>query len=265
MRDSQRSKVYAAESFLKGVGKQYPSVEDVKARILQILDFAYIKDNFHSLERLRKNVVVRPGKGARKASYREWGVTFTMPIWARHEYVILHEMAHMLDSHRNEYKGTVQNSASHGWLFTLTLLDLVRTVMGVKAYNDLKASFKKHKVRYTRPRAKRAITDEQRQALRERVAKARATKVRWRYGFHIPGSNTYRIVGEAITEQEAADAAYRLWKDSEYVNLDSYTRIKSTELHIWVQQKSYTVAYPHIHINPALYGLGRAAAAAATR
>ena len=48
--------------------------------------------------------------------------------------------------------------------------------MGVEARNILRQSFKDHKVKYTKPRAKRELSEEQKEVLRARIAVARAAK-----------------------------------------------------------------------------------------
>jgi hypothetical protein len=48
--------------------------------------------------------------------------------------------------------------------------------MGKSAHDDLLKSFKNHKVKFKEPRAKRVLTEEQREILVARMAKARAAK-----------------------------------------------------------------------------------------
>ena len=48
-------------------------------------------------------------------------------------------------------------------------------MMGKANADALKASFKAHNVRFTKPRAKRVLSEEEKQVLRERLASARDT------------------------------------------------------------------------------------------
>ena len=49
-------------------------------------------------------------------------------------------------------------------------------MMGVEVAEALTKSFKAHKVRFTKPKPKRKVSPEQRQALVDRMAKARAAR-----------------------------------------------------------------------------------------
>ena len=78
-----------------------------------------------------------------------------------------HELSHLLQP---------SGSAAHGWQFCSIELRLVRHFLGKEAYDKLKAEFKAGRVRFTKPRAKRELTPEQRAVLGERMAVARAAK-----------------------------------------------------------------------------------------
>lgn len=66
---------------------------------------------------------------------------------AKLDWIVCHEMAHELN---------VSGGASHGWQFCAIYIDIVRWVIGKEAAEALKASFKRNKVRFTKPRPKRA-------------------------------------------------------------------------------------------------------------
>jgi uncharacterized membrane protein len=75
----------------------------------------------------------------------------------------------------------VVKAAGHGWQFAETYLLLVRHVMGVDAHDRLKAQFKEHRVRFREPKKRRELSEEQRQALRERLYEARQKRRIERY------------------------------------------------------------------------------------
>ena len=86
------------------------------------------------------------------------------------------QLCHLIVQHDYRCKGP--KPAWHGWEFCQTYLKVVGNVMGPEARDALKASFKEEKVRFTPPRKKRELTEEQKQILRARMAVARAAKNR---------------------------------------------------------------------------------------
>lgn len=83
-----------------------------------------------------RKVTVRPGKG----SHGSWGYVSIAQVHRHSEAVILHEIAHGLVG---------SGCAYHGPEFAGVLLTLVRYQMGKPYADELRASFKKHRVRYT--------------------------------------------------------------------------------------------------------------------
>jgi putative metallohydrolase (TIGR04338 family) len=181
-RDSQKQRLYAAEQYVRifhdipiGDGSM-PAVERVK-----------LVEKFIKQVCKRKYIIRKYGKGAYgctppsvRLSYgnayrfaRAYGThTIEMPrsgSWAYTQLVALHELAHIFESRQRRER------AAHGWEFAAIFLDLVRNVMGRTAHDALKAAFKEHKVRY-KPKGKRTLTPEQREAARARMEKARAVR-----------------------------------------------------------------------------------------
>jgi hypothetical protein len=58
----------------------------------------------------------------------------------------------------------------------MVYLKLVKNVLGPEAHDRLKGCFKEFRVKYTKPRAKRQYTDEEREAMRVRMAAMRAAR-----------------------------------------------------------------------------------------
>lgn len=167
--DTQRSKVYKAEraALAQLDQRKYPTVKDLERRVREIMGSATarkIRDEFGL--RRKTQVSVGDGRGRRAAS--SYGGEIRMPRWARTDWVLLHELAHEL----------APRSVHHHWPFAHAYLKLVSRFMGTEAAEAakaLKASFREHKVRFA-PKRKRNLTEEQRQELRDRLAKARAAR-----------------------------------------------------------------------------------------
>lgn len=168
-RDSQRSKLYAAERRAFASDEPMPemSVETMQALIDK---WASSKVMQRRYPRARRRCVVRAGRGA---SYVPLYYAITMPRWGRsRRWVLVHEYAHHL---------APTDVAAHGWQFCEAYLYLVRVVIGKQAEERLKAEFKAGKVRYRKP-VKRQMTEAQKQAARERMRKL--NERRW-LGFEV--------------------------------------------------------------------------------
>jgi putative metallohydrolase (TIGR04338 family) len=171
-RDSQRQKVYNAET--AAFGWDGPTIEwsAVEAYAAKVMKSAYVRRKYGE-----KKITVLPsrGRGAhaipagaflRGGSIVTYDAQILVSRSARREWVIIHEMAH-------HYAAL---GCRHGWKFCEVYLDLVRHFLGKDAHDALKASFKSHKVRYSKP-VKRTFTPEQRKQMADRMAAVRAAKV----------------------------------------------------------------------------------------
>jgi hypothetical protein len=99
------------------------------------------------------------------------------------KWVVLHEMAHEVRHYRRD---RFTPEAAHGWQYAATYLDLVMWFMGSEAHDKLKAAFKKHKVKFSKPRTGRLLSAEEKQVLRDRLAKARSDKLAQQAGDQWP-------------------------------------------------------------------------------
>lgn len=168
VRDSQRSRVYKAERKVYHLGAPLREVKDIERFIKKQLARKAITRRYPDAT---KKVVVGDGRGRRAAcAWGDWKIS--IPLWARHEMVVIHELAHIVANRHYGSRGV----AAHGWEFCSVFLDLVRFIMGREAHDALKASFKEHRVRFTKPRARKPLTAEQKAALAARLAEARANK-----------------------------------------------------------------------------------------
>lgn len=173
-RDSQRKKCYTAE--VDGVfgwkepkfgGERLESVRDMERFIKNLWKMKRFRTSFP--KSARSLVEINDGRGC----YIPRGGTdhVVMPRHGRFTWVLVHELAHSVT--RREHGVYV---AGHGWQFCSIYLRLVLLTMGREAHDALKASFKKHKVRFTEPRKRKPLSAEQKAVLAARLAAARAAK-----------------------------------------------------------------------------------------
>lgn len=161
-RDNQKQRLYDAETPLKSLGlvsksaKKYLGVQTLKVHSHQGRDDSgklvdiYCADD----EQLMKyvNSVLEAAWFQRRWGHRRlrlehkartwsWGGHGTISIsrvHRRQEAVILHEIAHNLTAYGN---------AGHGPEFAYIFLTLVRYQMGPEVYNQLRAGYRKYRVR----------------------------------------------------------------------------------------------------------------------
>lgn len=185
--DSQRAKVYRAENPMMTHRIHWDSIDDAQAWLDEKLGSAYLRRKYGRMVQVSKETVERDGKrittiveerrvpritvlpgiGKRNAHGDPWRRAIQLPRWAREPQILLHELAHVL---------TPSSAIPHGWEFCETYLDLVRHIMGKQHADELKRNFRQQRVRFTKPRAKRVLTEAQKQVLRDRMAVARAAR-----------------------------------------------------------------------------------------
>lgn len=167
LRDTQRARVYKSDAALVAVAKPLPTVKDVERFTRRLLQMKRVRDTFPKSARYDVPRV-GDGRGRSRASGGEWEIK--IPLWARNEAVVIHELAHTVALREFGRRG---DAAFHGWQFCSVYLKLTLYGMGRDAHDALKAAFKKNRVRFTAPRAKRQLTEDQRQALADRLALGR--------------------------------------------------------------------------------------------
>ena len=137
-RDFQRSKVYKAEDeaftelgMYKGDEPEFKTTDECKK---------WIKENVLPLLKDYgiKKVVVKDGRGRRRAGAFGDRMTITLPKWSRRRWVILHEMAHI----------PMPNDEGHGDMFCALYILLVRALLGGEYAEKLIEKFDEHGVRY---------------------------------------------------------------------------------------------------------------------
>jgi putative metallohydrolase (TIGR04338 family) len=141
-RDSQRSKLYAAEVAVKWVdNERLETVEEMETWVRHILASKWLTNNFPSLRNIE--IGVKDGRGRSQAGGSHSYIT--MPKWSRSKDVVLHEISHSFISRIYGH----ENVAAHGREYARILLLLVRHFMGKENYLRLRASFKECRVRFS--------------------------------------------------------------------------------------------------------------------
>jgi len=199
--DNQRSKVYNAESVLSGykskLGEKMlkpqrireikkpdgeyvgyvvevpASTKQCKAYMEKIVSYEWFTSRWHisTPSYIVGNAPnVGDGRARRRACWDISAYEIKLPIWARTERVILHEMAHWIvdtakvprvDGQGLWIPQYDRNHAAHGKEFAAVLLELVRLQLGAEATKALKASYK----------AKRVSRDKQPQPIHRKAQK----------------------------------------------------------------------------------------------
>ena len=172
-RDSQRSRLYHAERQhsrfahprwqggrrVSTAPDALPTIAECQAYITKITRSAWFRRHFGTYLIAVDN---SQGKGGACASRSR----IYMSEYYRFPLMLLHELAHCL----------TWRYADHGREYAQVYLRLVTRWLGREAGRELRALFRKERVRYTPPRKRRELTEEQRQALAARLAQGRAAR-----------------------------------------------------------------------------------------
>lgn len=139
-RDVQRSRVYAtgwkagpSDGWRKFVRHDpyRTTIPEIQAYVDWVLSRRGVQSRWGQQE-----INVRPGKGHRRATASWWGIQ--IPLWARTEDTVLHEVAHVLNR---------AHDGAHGPGYAGTLVTLVRIIVGPEAGRELRASMRRNRVR----------------------------------------------------------------------------------------------------------------------
>lgn len=136
-RDTQRKRLYDAERTILAWGRckgdPLSTVEECQAFVDKVMASRWVAT------RWRRKVTVRPGHGHTRATGSPTSGIIQLPTWSRFPLVILHELAHVLN--------TTSSYAPHGPEFAGLYAALVERHIGVAAATELRAAFKTHRVR----------------------------------------------------------------------------------------------------------------------
>jgi putative metallohydrolase (TIGR04338 family) len=167
-RDTQRSRVYKCDWAMEPLSKPLPAVRDVERFVKKVFNSKRVQAAFPKACRWSRLPTVGDGRGRRRAFGWEGGIK--IPVWARTDFVVIHELAHTITMREGN------REAFHGWQFCSVYLKLVLYLLGREAHDALKAAFKANRVRFTEPRKHKPLDPERRAALISRLATYRTRK-----------------------------------------------------------------------------------------
>jgi putative metallohydrolase (TIGR04338 family) len=147
-RDTQRKRVYASDHALVEVAGPLPTVKDMERYVKRLLGMKRVQAAFPKAYLHLYLPEVKDGRGRTKAG--GCSTYITMPLWSRNEAIVVHELAHTVTQRTYGHK-----VAAHGWQFCSIYLTLTLHAMGREAHNVLKTAFKRNRVRFTAPRARK--------------------------------------------------------------------------------------------------------------
>lgn len=162
-RDTQRRRVYRCDPVLK----QFNHVDVSTVPLMEdYVRLVWSRQRLHAAyPRMGANPPrVLDGRG-RSRNAGGCNAYITMPRWSRTEAIVLHELAHSITQRQHGHL-----VAAHGWQYCEIYLTLVLHMMGRDAHDSLKLAFKLQRVRFTKPRAKRVLSPEERAALAARLS-----------------------------------------------------------------------------------------------
>ena len=145
-RDTQRSKVYAAENkALKPFAVRIETVPEIERYVERVRKRATLARRYGP--ELARPIRVGDGRMRRRAGGDAAGIY--MPRWSRTQWIVLHELAHTISIRKHGRS----NIAGHGREYCAVYIDLVRYMIGKEAADALKASFVEHGVKYKKKRS----------------------------------------------------------------------------------------------------------------
>ena len=142
-RDHQVSKVYAAENAvfpMHNPVEKYRKLDDCNEFLKKIIATQY----WHR-HKGWKRINIGDGRGRSSACYKPWKKQVCLPLWARNEHVMIHEMAHCL-THRTQ--NDPNGGVGHGTHFAGHYLNLIDELMGMDEAMKLMESFDEKGVIY---------------------------------------------------------------------------------------------------------------------
>ena len=142
-RDSQRQRVYKAQRLFNDCyeHRRHESLGDIEEYVRKIFDNQTV---IRYYARSVKLGIPRIENG--RVNAKGGAEVLIFPAWARSEPVIIHEVAHCITN--REYEPYLHR---HNWQYCDIYLRLVLIMLGVPAYDLLRESMIRHKVKFHDP------------------------------------------------------------------------------------------------------------------
>lgn len=165
--DSQREKLYRAERLALNSHPCFKDIEECQEYVNSITRTQFWRTLCDKFGRTKLREVKVDYKIHGKAT-GSWS-TIYLPKWAWSQSVILHELSHCV---------TTLCEPWHGREFAACFLLLVQRFLGQEEYKRLQSEFRNCRVKwYGTHKKRRVLTDEQKAALKDRLALARLVRV----------------------------------------------------------------------------------------
>lgn len=143
-RDSQRSRVYRAESPVRRYLRRHrASLADLQEWVdAEILTDQWFRRRWPDV----RHIELESGKANAYGAYDYTISTarIQLPRWAQHRMIVLHELAHVCTWTKEGWMSV----ADHGPEWACTYLDLIARYLGHRAYRRLESSFETNDVRF---------------------------------------------------------------------------------------------------------------------
>jgi hypothetical protein len=162
-RNSQYAKFWKAQGILASISRELKTEKQVERFVSNARERAFLKRRYPHLQ---YGIHVSHEETKLVALYNE----INIPPAHRREHEICRQIAIVL-FYRADWR---EQWAWHGWQFCAIYLDVVRAMMGKKAHDVLKASFRANRVRFAEKKS-RAASPEMLAAL-EKARHARKEK-----------------------------------------------------------------------------------------
>jgi len=144
-RDSQQRKLYRAERCTKRRSQAFKDLRVIRGYTNRIIKHKWFQERWPDI------VCIGVRKIRSDANAHGWysggglvNIQIPKTMWAMKEAVVLHEIAHGI----TEYEFGVNKTAWHGREFAKIFASLVQHYMGTEAGRELRASYKKHRVKW---------------------------------------------------------------------------------------------------------------------
>ena len=166
--DSQKSKVYAAESKFRTTPytSKYSSVISTSIHDCQRYVDLVCNETWFRARFGERHIRVEAGRNGGVA----YGNRITLGVWARQETVILHEIAHCV----------APRGIKHGAEYAGVFMFLVKQMLGAEAASNLRGCYKEKRVRYSYkalPKATKVLTTKQKE-VKERKQMVAAKRIK---------------------------------------------------------------------------------------
>lgn len=162
-RDTQKTHLYRAEWAVRGenvskLAQQHlGTIEGCQRYVDEVQAYAWFQRRWP-----KQKLNVERGRGSNASP---WASRIRLAKWGQNEFVVLHELAHIL---------TPTRYAWHGPEFAGVLLFLVERMMGKEYAQKLRAAYKNHRVRHNR----NGLPKPERTAVPKAVARQRAAAIK---------------------------------------------------------------------------------------